>query len=255
MLFFLRWAIRLSWWLIGLFFVALIHSNVSKWAETNHWDSLLTQISGRSLSNFFGFLSNFLGFLTSQHWFWFLSGISVGVIIGVWLRKLLAKVEAEKTTLQIDYEGVEGANKVETTDDVFIRARVRNIGPVAAKNVRALLTSLEEVSHSGQTTPTPSHDSQMLAWAGWDFKPRDVPASPDAKFYVDLMRVSKFTSGWIFCAQQVFSGLAKLKDYKGTLRFYLTLTADNAPSTTCEVDVTYHQDWHTLRAEPVRRRA
>src|ERR1700760_3935330 len=114
MLFSLRWVIGISWWLIGLFFVALIDSNVSKWAETNHWDSLLTQISGRSFGNFFGFLSNFLGFLTSQHLFLFLSGISVGLIIGVSLCKLLAKVEAEKTTLQIDYEGVEGANKVET---------------------------------------------------------------------------------------------------------------------------------------------
>ena len=76
----------------------------------------LEQKPQRSLSNLFGLLSNFLGFVTSQHWFWFLSGLSVGVIIGVWLRKLLAKVEAEKTTLQIDYEG-EGANKVETPDD------------------------------------------------------------------------------------------------------------------------------------------
>ena len=76
----------------------------------------LEQKPQRSLSNLFGLLSNFLGFVTGQHWFWFLSGLSVGVIIGVWLRKLLAKVEAEKTTLQIDYEG-EGANKVETTDD------------------------------------------------------------------------------------------------------------------------------------------
>jgi hypothetical protein len=159
----------------------------------------LEQKPQRSLSNLFGLLSNFLGFVTSQHWFWFLSGLSVGVIIEVWLRKLLAKVEAEKTTLQIDYEGEEGRN----SGRLLIRARVRNIVPIAAKNVRVLLTSFEEVSHSGQNTPTPFHDSQTLAWAGWDY----VPASPGAKFYVDLMRASKHTSGWIFCVQQIFSGL------------------------------------------------
>jgi hypothetical protein len=68
-------------------------------------------------------------------------------------------------------------------------------------------------------------------------------ASLEAHLRLDILRTADIL------------GSRKLKDCKGTLRFYLTLTADNTPRTTCEVDITCHQDWHTLRGEPVRRRA
>jgi hypothetical protein len=250
----LRWVKRLAWGTIGLFFVALVHSNVGKWAEMNHWDNLLIRISGPPLSTF-------LGFLTSQHWFWFLSGLSVGIILGISSTKLLAKPTADRkattaptakslptTSLQIDYKGIDGANKVETESDVFIRARVRNIGSETYKNARVFLTSLKEVHQSGVTTPTSLHDATPLPWAGWDFKPRDLPPSPDANHYVDLMRVSKHEPGWIICAQQVFADHDKLKRYRGTYRFHVALCADNAILTTCGVDVSYYGDWHNLRA-------
>jgi hypothetical protein len=158
-----------------------------------------------------------------------------------------------RPSLQIDYEGTE-ANRVEvnlktdTTEvsEIYIRARVRNIGQATAKGVLVFLTSLQEVQASGSTTPTPVHSSMALAWEGWRFQPRDIPQG--VTFYVDLMKVSKHTAGWFFSVEKPLSASqTALKDYSGTYRFQLTVTADNAGPATCEVDITYKQDWHTLR--------
>ena len=42
-----------------------------------------------------------------------------------------------------------------------------------------------------------------------------------------------------------------VKNYSGTYRFQLTVTADNAEPATCEVDVTYAGNWNDLRAVAV----
>jgi hypothetical protein len=161
--------------------------------------------------------------------------------------------------LQIDYKET-SANKVEiaykkddSTDvaDIYIRARVRNTGRRTAKGAQVFLTSLKEVHPSGSTTATSFHDSMPLSWAGWNFKPRDIPPASSVHFYVDLMRVSKHQPRWFFTVENLLSSHAGLENYSGTYRFQLTLTADNAKPAICEIDVTYAKDWHSLRAVPV----
>jgi len=167
-------------------------------------------------------------------------------------KTLRANPEGPRPELEIDYEGT-AANKVEVnprTDvtevaEIYIRARVRNTGLQTAKGSLVYLTSLREVQASG-TTPTSFYGSGPLAWEGWEFQPRDIPQG--VTFYVDLMKVSKHAAGWLFSVQKPPSSL---KNYSGTYRFQLTLTADDAVPATCEVDVTYTQDWHTLRAVAV----
>lgn len=154
--------------------------------------------------------------------------------------------------LQIDYEGTE-ANKIsverkqgnESISEIYIRARVRNTGRVA-RGCRVFLTARQEVHPSGATPPTPFHDSMMMVWTGWNFLPRDVPRG--ISFYVDVRRIFKQSSGWLFSVEKPFASRAGLKDYRGTYRFCLTVTGDNAEPATCQIDVTYAGDWHNLRA-------
>jgi hypothetical protein len=156
--------------------------------------------------------------------------------------------------LQIDYAGPD-ANKVDGDRwkdgkqilEVYIRARIRNIGRLPAKNCLVYLTDLRAVQVSG-TTPTSFHDPSPLGWAGWRFTPRDIPR--DIPFYVDIMRVSKETPGWLISVQQLFDNQEKLKYYSGTYRFELTATADNAEPVKFSIDVTYAKDWNGLRAVP-----
>ncbi len=163
---------------------------------------------------------------------------------------------ASQPKLEVDYEGTE-ANKVEAhykrdqtnVDEIYIRVRVRNLGQRTAKGSRVFLTRLREIT--ADTTSVAIHDSLQLPWAGWLFEPRDIP--PGVSFYADLMRVSKHTSGWIFSVQKKFAIRPEMEQYSGTYRFRVTVTADNAVPAVCEVDVTYKQDWHTLRAVPVQK--
>ncbi len=156
--------------------------------------------------------------------------------------------------LQIDYEGTE-ANQVSSVhkdkadkdvEEIYIRARVQNTGRRRlAKSCRVFLTAITEVHTSG-IMPTAFHDPMPLAWPLNDFDPRDVPVG--IPFYVNIMRVSKNEPGWMFSVQQMFASHAPLRDYKGTYRLQLTVTADNAKPGKCAVDVSYAGDWHGLRA-------
>jgi len=159
--------------------------------------------------------------------------------------------------LEVDYEGAEG-NRVEAhyknkdqvdVNDIYIRVRVRNVGGRTAKGARVFLTDLQEV-HTPHSSRTRLHDTLPLPWAGWAFEPRDIP--PGITFYADVVRVSKNKAGWIFSAKWVPSD-AELATYSGTYRFKVKATADNAATVACEVDVTYKQDWNTLRAVAVGR--
>jgi hypothetical protein len=71
-------------------------------------------------------------------------------------------------------------------------------GTTTGKGSKSILTSIEEVE-GGNLIPTTFHDSKQLAWAGWSFEGREIPRDRDVHFYADLMRVSKHTSGWLFC--------------------------------------------------------
>jgi hypothetical protein len=155
--------------------------------------------------------------------------------------------------LQIDYEGKDGANKVDVdyhsgekhVAEVYIRARIQNLGKRPAKNCLVFLTALTEVHQSG-TTPTSFYDATPVAWPGWKFSPKDIPRG--IPFYVDIMKVSKHTSGWLISVEHLYASHEKLKNYSGTYRFQLTATADNAAPVTYEIDVTYNQNWNNLRA-------
>jgi hypothetical protein len=242
----IKWILSIIWALVvfclSAIGVSFIDANVKYVAQEKHWDRFLTQ--------FWEPVTSWLTALKASPWFWFLFGLILGVALGMWASRFFWKAEAKETSLQIDYEGT-AANKVEGNSDVFVRARVRNTGPEVAKNARVFLTSLKEIHPGGGTTPTSLYDSKPIPWAGYDFTPRDLPSSSNVHFYVDLLRVSKHETGWIFCVQQVFASQNDLKSYNGTYRLKLTLTADNAKPATCEVDVTYFGDWHGLRAVAV----
>jgi hypothetical protein len=157
----------------------------------------------------------------------------------------------ERPKLQLDYEGTDG-NRIEADrteaghliSEIYIRARVRNTGRRAAKDCVVFLTAITEVHPGGKTTPTPYHDAMPLGWPGWKFSPRDIPRG--VEFYVDVMKVSKNSPGWMISVERLFTD--RLRDYSGTYRFQLTAIADNALPVVFEIDVTYNQDWHNLRA-------
>jgi hypothetical protein len=179
-------------------------------------------------------------------------------------KKHLGQEETEKgeknglgPKLVIDFEGNE-ANIVHAeymqgekpVSMIYVRVRVENKGGAVAKGCRVYLTALKELLLGGSTIPTVMDDAKVLAWAGWNFSPIDVP--PDVgSFYADVVRVSKHDRGWLFSVEKLLAHQQKLKEYVGTYRFRVTVTAENAPASSCEVDVTYNGDWHSLRAAPV----
>jgi hypothetical protein len=162
----------------------------------------------------------------------------------------------EQPKLLLDYEGTAGSNKVDVEykkgeqqiAEIYIRVRIRNVGRRAAKNCLVFLVGVKEVHPSGLTS-TSFYDAQPLAWPGWSFPPRDVPMGVD--FYVDLMKVSKHSPGWLISVERHFADQESLKNYSGTYRFQLMATAENAEPYLFEIDVTYDKDWHNLRAVPV----
>ncbi len=85
-------------------------------------------------------------------------------------------------------------------------------------------------------TQTSFHDAKPLAWAGWDFKPRDIPPAPNVHFYVDLTSVLKKQSGWMFSVE------------KRSLR-----GPDQPHKLPGNVPIPFDRDWHNLRAVAVRK--
>src|SRR5438309_3393843 len=69
--------------------------------------------------------------------------------------------------------------------EIYIRARVRNMGRRVAKQCRPYLVNLEEVHPSG-TTLTRYYDSLVLRWPGpvQDYQPRDIPQGVNQFFDV-----------------------------------------------------------------------
>jgi len=156
--------------------------------------------------------------------------------------------------LEIDYAGdrdnvvttVNTGSEGQTTEDIWVRARVRNRGRLRAKRCQVFLTSLCEVRADG-TTSVVVKDSKVLQWAGGSRDPLDVP--PGVEFYVDLLKLSKHLSGWgmlfNFFKHQHQQALER---YSGTYQFHLMISGENAPLRRCTINAEYKQDWETFRA-------
>ena len=141
---------------------------------------------------------------------------------------------------------------METKDFRYFRARVRNEGNRPAKGALVFVTSLEKV-YPGGSAKQVMHDSMPLSWAGWNFKPREIPPAKDVHIYVDIVRFSKNVVGWSFSVDQMFKNYADLQSFDGTYRFTLVVTAHNAKPETLKLDVTYNNvDWRTSSAMPVK---
>jgi hypothetical protein len=153
--------------------------------------------------------------------------------------------------LEIDFAGKQGVSVVETEiireptniSEVYVRVPVRNRGYGPAQNCRVYMTALHEVK-GNQLLETSFSDAKPIAWAGSDFQPRVVPNGVD--FYVDVVRVNKDAPAWVFSVQ-LFVSQKQLTQYRGTYRFHLLATADNAAPVKFSLDVEYHGDWHNLR--------
>ncbi|HEX4580890.1 MAG TPA: hypothetical protein VH139_02465 [Acidobacteriaceae bacterium] len=131
---------------------------------------------------------------------------------------------------------------------LYVRVRLRNTGQRIAKHCVVYLASIEEVHESGNKA-TAFSDAMPLSWPLNDYKPRDIPNGAD--FYLDLVKISKHVESWALGVQQLYASQLPMLKFKGTYRFHLVATADNAESVKCTVDVKYAQDWNTLRAFPV----
>jgi hypothetical protein len=183
----------------------------------------------------------------------FLGAVTGGLVTGFYHH---AHDWFTRPRLSVDYANDDGHfidfNQMKDGNDisaVYVRVRVRNQGRRIASRTRVFLTGLEEVQHSG-TTPTRLRDALVLGWPGGkDYEPRDIPRGVD--FYADLVCVSKHSSGWIFRVKETYASHRDLPNYRGTYRFHILATADDADPAQCMVDVTYDGDWHNFRAVPV----
>jgi hypothetical protein len=130
---------------------------------------------------------------------------------------------------------------------LYVRVLLRNTGQRIAKQCLVYLVSIEEVHESGNQA-TAFSDAMPLSWPLNDYKRKDIPNGAD--FYLDLVKISKHVEPWAFGVQQLYASHLAMLKFKGTYRFHLVATADNATSVRCAVDVKYSQDWLTLRAFP-----
>jgi hypothetical protein len=90
----------------------------------------------------------------------------------------------------------------------------------------------------------------LLSWPGGkDFAPRDIPRGVD--FYADVVHVTKQNSDFLFSVNAMFADARDLGKYRGTYRFHILITSDDANAAQCRIDVTYDGDWHHFRAVPV----
>jgi hypothetical protein len=137
---------------------------------------------------------------------------------------------------------------------VYVRVRIRNLGWGVAKDCRVFLTRLEEVRQSRATptaaTPTALNEALVLGWpGGTNFEPQDIPRGPH--FYADVVSVSKLTPDWRFAVREMHANyLEKLPTFRGTYRFHVLVTCDDAVPVQCKIDVAYDGDWHNFRADP-----
>jgi hypothetical protein len=127
---------------------------------------------------------------------------------------------------------------------IFGRVRVRNTGFRIAKRCSVYLTDLKKVYPSGRAEPTAFHDSMVLSWPNNDFAPRDIPNG--VTFYADVASVRTHVSRWFFAVQQLYASQVGLNEHRGTYRFTVTVTAENAKPRAREIEIFYDGDWKTF---------
>jgi len=162
-----------------------------------------------------------------------------------WTRPTL-NIAVKHTADHIDHADYTDINGVPRSC-IYVRAKVTSTGARSAQKCRVYMTSIQEV-HPGhpETTPTVLADTKIVAWAGTDFEPRDIPQGVD--FYVDVVRFDKnnLDTSWHFSLKpDLFSSQIKLRDFKGRYRFHLMVIGENARASACSLDVEYHGDWQT----------
>ncbi len=180
-------------------------------------------------------------------------GLLTGLFSGLAGRRFEAWWFAPK--LRVEFVQSEGGFRTEGSwkqgnvefVEIYIRARVRNLGAIVAKQCRPYLVKLEEVQPSG-TTSTELFDSVVLRWPGYphDFAARDIPKGVNQFF--DIVGVLKNEPGWRFAFRERFSSHRGLLTYKGTYRFTVLVSGDGFKPMGRKIDVTYSGDWNGLRA-------
>jgi hypothetical protein len=126
--------------LLSIFAVALIHSMVAELAKKLGWDQFLVYLMGPPVGTF-------LSYLVGQTWFWMLAGLSIGLLLGIWVaRRVLRAARKESVTpgaeraenhrfgieitnprsgqtivrrIKVDVLEVEGTYKIQPGRDVF----------------------------------------------------------------------------------------------------------------------------------------
>jgi hypothetical protein len=138
--------------------------------------------------------------------------------------------------------------------EVYIRARVRNMSSRVARQCRAYAVKLEDVQPAGTITPS-FFESLVLRWPGYPknyYIPRDIPKGVNQFF--DVVGVFKHKPGWRFTWEERYTNLEGLADYKGTFRFTVLVTGDGVKPDGRMIDVYYDgKDWQSLRALPAGR--
>jgi hypothetical protein len=162
----------------------------------------------------------------------------------------------ERPQLKIDYEGTEG-NKVVSKykmgdteiEEIFVRAKIANKGRRIAKNCKVYVNSIKEIVNTKEQN-TLFLDARQLSWPRNDYTARDIPRGITC--CVDIVGIRKDISEWRFkINNNLYASEEPMKSFRGTYRFELIATAENAKPFPHKIDVTYDGDWHQLRAASV----
>jgi hypothetical protein len=168
----------------------------------------------------------------------------VGIIVG-WTRSLLTRRYEEAwfgPKLVIDCQQAPG--KISETDvDAWMKFRVQNShNRRVAKNCRAYIVGIYQMSNNKVISGNLKHDSAQLSWSGYGFIPLDIP--PIVSQYVDIVRFSKDEPGWMFYTHPDFySKDVELKNHQGTYRIDVVVAGDGVAPKTYQINIDYKGDW------------
>jgi hypothetical protein len=155
--------------------------------------------------------------------------------------------------LEIDFGGHNSPYVIESSyvegdksvTEFYVRVRIRNSGSRIAKSCRVYLLNIEEV-HGDKVVETSYHDSLQLPWPLDDRDARDIPSG--VNFFADVVGVRKDSPGWRIKTGTLYASHAGLYTYKGIYWFTILVSGDGVKPARRKIQVTYNQDWHTLKA-------
>jgi hypothetical protein len=137
-------------------------------------------------------------------------------------------------------------------NNVYMKFRVQNTRPgTVARNCRAYLIGIHEVSGTQVSPDSLNPDSVQLAWEGGDFEPRDIPSGhPHGIYsqYGDIVHFSKREgeAGWLFQTKPNYVGS---KDYRGIYQFVVLVSGDGVTPATARINVDYNGEWRNARPD------